>query len=575
MKKMLLVSVLFALACAGTLFAAGPYSEMIPLSSPVYRDMDDLYAVMGIGTPSNARPWSKGEAWHILARVDADALRGVFRTLYDHLANEIRPGLRWQFSDGFGLGLGFESNIEMHAHSNGKDFGKDTDWVYRFEERRPFLKAWLDFGVKDFLYTYVDLRYGMGRTNPHDTVVHLESLPGWVGVGAIIPRNVGAGTTNYVTHSAVYSKGVSCNVPPTSAAFDFEWPKRAVFSLGGMFWNVSLARDRIDWGNSHIGNFIVDDHVDFHDYFRFVAFTDHFKYDWLNLFFDTNPVGGEAMISEVRMLMAHRLEFRPWDWLTFAISENVMYRAPSADFRFINPSFIFHNLNNRSMFNAIAHAELDIMLYQGLNLYGQFVLDQAKAPNESAAQADAWGILGGVEYAHVLGPGVLSSSLECAYTTPCLYRRDGVDFLMYRKYFTLGYSYILHFDYIGFPYGGDAQVLQWEVSYRMPGYGAVTLSLMGMRHGEMNMFKSHNMGDDNDGYPNYVGRTPSGDVIDESLTVSLSGTYGIPRFSNWVGMSVWSRLDWVGRRKYTRSSRTYGAGSSDCQFTLGLRIALQ
>jgi hypothetical protein len=48
----------------------------------------------------------------------------------------------------------------------------------------------------------------------------------------------------------------------------------------------------------------------------------------------------------------------------------VMYQADTVNLRYLNPAFIFHNLNNRSMFNAIAHAELDIMLYRGLNLYG-------------------------------------------------------------------------------------------------------------------------------------------------------------------------------------------------------------
>lgn len=578
MKRKLLASLLFCLVFVGLVFAAGPYSEMIPLSSSVYQDMDDLYAIMGIGTPSNARPWSKGEAGNILERVDIYALRGVSKTLYDKIAKEVEPGLRWQFSDGFGMGLGFQTNIEMYAHSNGQRFDKDTDWNYGFEERQPFLKAWLDFGVMDFFYTYVDMQYGMGRTNPADTVVHLEDSPDWIGVGAIVPATIAPDKTNYVTHSAVYSKDFSWNIPPKSADFDFEWPKRAVFSLGGRFWNVSLARDRVDWGNSHIGNFIVDDHVDFHDYFRFSAFTDHFKYDWLNLFFDTNPANGEYPPQKIRMLMAHRLEFRPWDWLTFAISENVMYQAPTADFRFLNPAFIFHNLNNRSMFNAIAHAELDIMLYQGLNLYGQFTLDQARAPNESNDQADAWGVLGGLEYAHALGPGVLSTSVEYAYTTPCLYRRDQVDFLMYRKYFTLGHSYILHFDYIGFLYGGDAQVLQWDIAYRMLNYGEVALSVMGMRHGEMNMFMAHHVGgngvENNTGVPNYAGKTPSGDRITESLVVSLSGKYEIPQFVSWIDMSVWTQLDWIGRRIYTRSSQSYGDEASDWQFTLGMRVAL-
>ncbi len=35
---------------------------------------------------------------------------------------------------------------------------------------------------------------------------------------------------------------------------------------------------------------------------------------------------------------------------------------------------------------------------------------------------------------------------------------------MFQKSFTLGKSFVLNLDYIGFPYGGDAQVLQWNIS---------------------------------------------------------------------------------------------------------------
>ncbi|MFA6841407.1 MAG: hypothetical protein WCR05_11565 [Sphaerochaetaceae bacterium] len=576
-KKTLFV--LFLVMLAGSmLFASGPYSEMIPLSSSVYQDMDELYAIMDMGTPSNARPWSKGEALMILDRVDTFALRGVSKTLYDKIANAVEPGLRWNFADNFGLGVILETNVEYYAHTNGVQFNTEPDWIYGFEQRKPLAKLKLDFSVKDMFYTYADLQYGYGRTNPDDTITALSEFTGGQGVGSLISET-DAGSSYYVKDSVVYSRSSGWNIPPRSAEFDFEWPKRAIFSLGGSFWNVSVARDRVDWGNSHIGNFIIDNHVDYHDFFRFSAFSDHFKYEWLNVFFDTNPKSSESPTTSSRILMAHRLEFRPWSWLTFSVSENVMYQADTVNLRYLNPAFIFHNLNNRSMFNAIAHAELDIMLYRGLNLYGQFVLDQARAPNEAAVQSDAWGVLGGFEYSHAVGPGILTTSLEYAYTTPCLYRRDGVDFLMFQKSFTLGKSFVLNLDYIGFPYGGDAQVLQWNISYRMPSYGEIAFSLQGQRHGEMDIFTPHHVDSngnptDNSGVPNYAGATPSGDDITETLVASLAGKYEIPHFVSWIDMSIWSRLDWIGRRIHTRSTNSYSGEASDLQFTIGMEIVL-
>ena len=72
--------------------------------------------------------------------------------------------------------------------------------------------------------------------------------------------------------------------------------------------------------------------------------------------------------------MGHRLEFRARGGLTLALSEDVMYRNDVFDPRYLNPAFIYHNLNNRSMFNAIAHLELDWSPAPGWKLYGQYAL---------------------------------------------------------------------------------------------------------------------------------------------------------------------------------------------------------
>ena len=164
------------------------------------------------------------------------------------------------------------------------------------------------------------------------------------------------------------------------------------------------------WGNGHSGNFVIGDHHDYSDFLRLVLFSDRFSYDWTNMFFETNISSGEGSSTdlEFKMLMAHRLEFRILDGLTLAFSENVMYQNDVFDLRHFNPAYIYHNLNSRTMFNAIAHAELDVTLRKGLNLYGQYALDQAVAPNESATQADASAYLVGLEYAHTLSKGILS-----------------------------------------------------------------------------------------------------------------------------------------------------------------------
>ena len=560
--------------------------EMIPLSSAVYGDMDTLYLFQGIGSPSNSRPWSKTEADLILSRIERDRLPAVVRSMYDSVAAEINPGLQFPFDDAFRFGVDAVVNIETYYHNN-EEFDLESDWIQGFEQRKPLFKLALDFTLLDFLYIYCDIQYGRNLVNHLD---ELSSFPA-IGVGAVIgPRDEALSQSQediekdilergwYVTHSELFSQRFLTNVFEHAYDFDFQWPKRAVAAVGGPHWNFSIARDKIEWGNGHSGNFVIDDHVDYHEYARFTAFSKRFKFEWLNVFFETNPSPEEAPDTKFKVLMAHRLEYRLLDWITIAVSENVMYQNTVFDFRYVNPAFVYHNFNNRSMLNAIAHVELDFAFTEGLNVYAQYVMDQARAPYEAAVQADAMGFLAGAEYAVALGPGILQTSLEHVLTSPALYRRDGIDFLMFRKYFnhsaTERIGYVVDLDFIGYPYGGDAQVLQWDVSYRIVDLGTIALRVFGMRHGGMDMFEPHNSAGDNVGYVDYVGTTPSGPTVAETLAVSLSGEFGLPGFVQWMEAKLWARVDWVGRHRYEKATGMYSDAESDLQFCAGFSLSL-
>ncbi|MFZ4617299.1 MAG: hypothetical protein ACOYM2_14035 [Rectinemataceae bacterium] len=548
--------------------------EMLPLTSAVYADMAALYLITGNGTPSNARPWSKTEANLILARVDRTSLSDTEAALYDSVAKVVEPGLRFRLRDGFQFSADFDAAFESYLHSN-TTFDQEKDWVYDFEKRRPLVKVSLGFSLDDFFYTYCDMQYGRNIYNTQDGLYFATTVyPG--GIGAIVSP---ADTTAILTsHSVIYGAPFLTNVLTMPKDFDYQWPKRAIASVGGARWNLSLSRDKISWGNGHSGNFVLDNHVDYQNFARLDFFSDAFKYEWLNVFFETNPSPGEPKDNKFKILMAHRLEFRIFKGLTFAVSENVMYQNDIFNFGYLNPGFIFHNLNNMTLFNAIAHAELDVSPFKGLNFYAQVVMDQGKAPTEGDAQADAMGYLGGVEYSVALGPGILSSSLEGAYTSPTLYRRQAIDFLMFRKYYMNGYptgpGYVLSLNYIGYPYGGDAEVLQWDCSYRFRGVGSLSFRLFGMRHGLMDFFLSHSQDGNNSNFANYPGVTPSGDAVQESLVASLSGDFELPRIVSWAGFRFWAELDWIKARTFQASTGLYLEARSDLQFTSGCSLSL-
>lgn len=569
-KKAILLAMLFGFALSG--LSAITSQEIIPLSTKLYDNMDALYLLAGKGTPSTSRPWSVSEAALILERVERSTLRATAQKLFDEVVAEIEKQVRFSFVDGFQFDISADLNLEFYWHTNSTDFVTDRDWLYGFEERKPLFKLNFTFALTDFLYVFTDLQYGRNRFTDRDSPLSVGGATG-VPIGSIIDAKTPTG--QIITNSWAYSQTFLTNILYPTWDLDMQTPKRAVASVGGKQWNLNISRDRISWGNGHSGNFILDKHVDYHEFIRFTAFSNLFKYEWLNIFFETNPSTKEfdSADTEFRLFMLHRLEFRLFERATLVLSENIMYRNDVFSFRYLNPAFIFHNLNNAKIFNAIAHLEVDISLGRGINLYGQYVLDQAVAPNEPAGQPNAFGYLVGLEGGFDFTHGILTTALEYAYANPALYRRENVDFLMFRRYHgnvasgsAVG-SFVSHIDYIGYQWGGDAQVIQLDAAYRHRAGWEMALSLIGVRQGEIDYYTPNNI----------VGNTheavPSGTTFTDRAIVRYR--IDVPLTSR---INFWSVLDyvnkWVGIKATATEPKHYLSPISDLQFTLGCSISL-
>lgn len=560
LKRVLLLGLLLVLGFA--LPASVGAQEVIPLTSVVYEDMDLLYLLAGKGTPSGSRPWTKAEAQAILGSVQKEGLQAATLALYESLSQKVYEQLRWNFFDGFSLSAYADISVENYLHSNS-DFFSYGAWDYSYVDRKPLVRFRLDMAVSDFFYTYSDLQYGYGLHTADDAI---NQLAGDKAVGALIPAGSGTYYIDENTKLIQYQKCYVNNIISSSTHIDFQTPKRSVISLGSQRWNVTFSRDRISWGNSRIGNFILDDHVDFHEYARFTTYSEYFKYEALAVFFDTYY----SSTSMLRMLLAHRLEFRPWGKVSLALSENVMYQDTNLDLRFLNPAFIYHNLNERSKFNAIAHLELAYVPVAGFRLYGQFALDQAVAPNEGAnPEIPSWGLSLGADYATDLSKGVLQASIEASMTLPHMYRRDTVDFLMARRYASLNYWDAVKLDYIGSPYGGDALVLHAQTIYRVAGVGSLRLDLTGVVKGEVDMFTSLN-----DNSSAYGTMMFSKDLINTFFTATLAGSLELDTFATFLDdWQVYAQLSMLIKGEYLQSNKEFSSQSWDTQLVVGTTLS--
>lgn len=572
MKKTLAAFV-FILFVVVSVFAVSN-AVIKPLDSSLYEDMDDLYALNGLARPSTNRPWSNAEARLILSKVDTSSFDGVSKKLYSRILSVLDHDTTWNFGD-FGLTVGMDFSFESYMHTNTESFTTETDWERGFDARKSLMKLYFEFTSNDDFYTTSDIHYKYRRADMLDEYTKYESgtsggrLSNDGYVASYELKNM-----YYISKSNHFSQGITSNVFTDTRHFSFIWPRRAVFSFGGNTWNFSVNRDVLSLGNARFGNMLVDDHT-FSDYAKLSFFGRNFKYDLVFLFLNSIVESEEKNPNEeARIYMIHTLQFRIADRVSFTVSENVMYKYKTLDFSYMNPAFIYHNINNRSMFNAMAYADLNVALPYGLEVYGQFALDQAKAPHEDDSQSDAYGLVVGLGYTDSLLGGVVKVYCEYSKTSPLLYRRDDVDFVRVARYPAVDAPvyHVTFFDYIGFPYGGDCRLVEIGASFDSLEGWDVGLFGRFAEKGEMNIFHSHNKDGKNADKANLKGDTPYGEVSKRFAVIGLKANADLAGFFSFPKVSLEAELDWVGRCSHDNASGSLSNKESDLQFSIGMTV---
>ncbi len=547
------------------------------MDSEFYSVIDLLYVLESEALPNTSRPWSEAQAKKALSYLEKNGINEENKDLFLKAEQMLdAEALNWSLGDGFGFDATISLSPEVYYHENVEEFRSEESWIYRFDDRSKFLNLDLEFSFDDFFYTFCDLTYSVARYGEAGVVSYTpEEIKHGIGAiaGGMYSEFKQYKDIFLVKENERYSRAFSFNMPSKSKYFDFCWPNRAFISLSGEKWSLFFGRDRIKWGNSEVGNFILSDHIEYHDMARVQFFSDHFSYEWTNLFLDANVYGTEEDDPDTRLFMAHKLDFHLLNKLSFAFSENIMYITKNLDFGNLNPGFIFHNLNKSRIFNAIAHAELNFTPIRGLLLYGQFVLDQATAPNEAEDQSPSFGYSIGAKYSHKLGEGYLTEGAEYIYTSPLLYRRDAVDFIVFHKDNVFYAWNAIRPYYLGFIYGGDVRLVNFNIKYEIPSVLTSKLYVEYMQKGSINMLTSHNASGNNEDKPFIEdNKSPSGEIINEYLTVSLSAEYQLPQIVSFADLSMKGSISYIHAGSREKSTNAISNARDDVQISFGIDL---
>jgi hypothetical protein len=599
MKKLLIL--LIVLLCGfGMLFAVNN-QKIYPIDSEVYEAITHLYIANGYALPSTAGPWSGEELLFWLNKISPDELSEQGKSLFNWIKNTIEEP---QKPEAFRLGL--DVAAEGYAHTNTTEhFQGRENWRRGFNEQKPFVNIYSDAWIGQNFYGYSEF-----------------SLR-----NSITLTNVSFGETALSSNIIV--------VPPHDVKqIDFNFPYRAFLAAGGKNWNVQIGREQLSWGPGTTGNFIIGDHLPYHNVIRATGFEKNFKYTLLTSFFPhpqnyyyygtdhedkvyiegvPDSRGQEQYINGISLFMGHRLEWRVWqDKINIALTEGIMYMSKDnrLDFIALSPAMLWHNNYTRSLTNSILALEVDATLLKGWNIYAQTVIDEMilpgepipGKPGEDKAEPSAWGYMLGSTYQAFAGKGVWHLNIEGAYTDPFLYLRDGgmqtdntgrfqnkgqygINYVVaVREQAGAGGSTRYNEHFLGYQYGGDAIVGNLNGGYRVFDKWNVEGNLFYMAHGSFDKWTvwSQINGTSN---PSEPPKTPTvghpnaawGNQNDDNPTNrdAISHTFVLGASGSYAflpNLTLYGQVDYI----YIKNPKNRQANGSvsDMQFSLGVLYSL-
>lgn len=497
MKKIVILFIVCLFVLSVVVAGSANYQKIYSVDDPIYDWIEDLSLLTGNSLPSTTGPWSGSELRAMAGKIDYSSLCGYEKELYDRIMTTLDEDAS---SPVFRASLEVSPEFYMNSNYSSPFFQTRDNWYRGWSQQKQLLNIITEEHVGNNFYGYFN--FSLGTAKDHTTRSFGDSIL-WSNIPFLLQNDM--------------------------KQLDFNFPLRAFVSAGGEHWSLFVGRDRLSWGNGKTGNFVIGDHIKYHNAAYFKAYDGNFKYTFLisafphpqnyyiqnadgSMTYSHNGLGaGQSdYLNGISAFIAHRLEWNILPSLSFTLTEGVMYMSKDnkIDLIAFAPAMMYHNNYTRSNTNSILSLEMDWTVMNGLNLYGQIVIDESVLPGEenpktttNLAEPDGRGFLLGATYKRVAGKGVLTFNLEGAMTDPYLYLRDGdrqagesereqtngrygINYVVaLREMSNCGGIENYNLDFLGYKYGGDAIVAYLSADYAVPEKWNAGASLFFMVHG--------------------------------------------------------------------------------------------
>ncbi|AFG36187.1 hypothetical protein [Spirochaeta africana] len=379
--------------------AAAQEQRVYPVGHPVYLQLERAFRDAGMVLPDTAYPASGAQLRRAVSLLDSASLS----PLGEYYADEVLRILDgWdgaapvlaEPADGFSLVFDPQLNLEL-----------------RLDDSRPG-KQVLDEPLDVLL---LESRAAMGPVfGQMDFMVRQEPFHG-------------------------YLAGESwSNLPGRLEWMDFNFPRRGFLAAGAGPWSVQIGRDRLAWGSSHSGSLTLSGEPEYLEFVRLSGLFRRFSYT--GVFLRLEPYAREDELPEPgsryyppifvgdsdsdyaefadaeghyrawrKSIVKHRFTFVPHDRVRFSLMESTGIGGHAPDLRMFNPFMILHNHYDFSLMTFATSAELTLAPMRGLELYGQWYMNDFMLPQErdaGAQEPNAMAWLAGVHYQRPVAAGL-------------------------------------------------------------------------------------------------------------------------------------------------------------------------
>lgn len=482
MKKFFNCVLLLSFGLSLSIFAKSG-QMIVGLDNEIYNEIDMIYSLGNKLQPSFSRPWILSELDYYIDNIDRENMGKIEKILYAKILKDRKEiDTSYQLDDRTRLITDITLNSQFYIHNNPiyalSDNTTSNNSLYEWNEgalddRLSLIEFDGSLSFLDNFYWYISLEYGNSKFNPitKDNPLNSYYINDTSSSLSILSDISDAVDIYYPLTDPYYSSYFSNNMFDSNRDLKAMGPYRNYFSISSDPLSFTFARSKLNFGESIVGNFILDKSQHYYDYTNLSYYSQKFKVSWLNVFFDTQYTTlQEEKFNGYKMLMITKFEIQLLKNLSFSFTDGMMYEAKTLSFTNMNPTYFYHNLNNRDVFNAIANFEFSYQYSRGLSFYFQFVVDQLKLPTEAAtSEPSSVGLLVGGKKVIDFDDYIIDFKFEAGFSSPMLYKRDRVDFLVFNRYFTNSsddkFTYVHDLNYVGFPYGGDSIFSKLEMNY--------------------------------------------------------------------------------------------------------------